>query len=47
MKRSKGEVQGKARDALVVRFDAQQLTSYAGLILFQRLFVVLGLKERL
>ena len=47
MKRSKGEVQGKARDALMVRFDAQQLTSYSGLILFQRLFAALCLKERL
>ena len=38
MKRSKGEVYGKARDALDVRFEAQHLTSFSGLIIFQRLF---------
>ena len=47
MKRSKGEVHGKARDALDVRFEAQQLTSFSGLIIFQRLFSRFGLKERL
>ena len=47
MKRSKGEVRGKARDAVQVRFEAQQLTSFSGLIIFQRLFAKLGLKERL
>lgn len=47
MKRSKTEVHGKARDALDVRFEAQQLTSFSGLVIFQRLFAKLGLKERL
>ena len=47
MKRSKDEVHGKARDALDVRFEAQHLTSFSGLIIFQRLFAKLGLKERL
>lgn len=47
MKRSKSEVYGKARDALTVRFEAQQLTSFSGLIIFQRLFAKLCLKERL
>ena len=47
MKRSKGEVYGKARDALDVRFEAQHLTSFSGLIIFQRLFAKLGLKGRL
>lgn len=47
MKRSKGEVHGKATDVLDVRFEAQQLTSFSGLIIFQRLFARLGLKERL
>lgn len=47
MKRSKGDVHGKARDALDVRFEEQQLTSFSGLIIFQRLFTKLGLKERL
>ena len=35
MKHSKAEVRGKARPALEVRFEPQQLTSYSGLILFQ------------
>ena len=47
MKRSKSEVHGKARDALDVRFERQHLTSFSGLIIFQRLFTKLGLKERL
>ncbi len=47
MKRSKDEVHGKARDGLQVRFEAQQLTSFSGLIIFHRLFAKLGLKERL
>lgn len=47
MKRSKSEVHGKARDGLDVRFEAQLLTSFSGLIIFQRLFAKLGLKERL
>ena len=47
MKRSKCEVHGKARDALDVRFEAQQLTAFSGLIIFQRLFAKLGLKEQL
>ena len=44
MKRSKDEVHGKTRDALDVRFEAQHLTSFSGLNLFQRLFAKLGLK---
>jgi len=32
---------------LDVRFEAQQLTSFSGLVIFQRLFAKLGLKERL
>ena len=47
MKRSKIEVHGKARDTLDVRFEAQQLTSFSGLIIYQRFFAKLGLKERL
>ncbi len=38
---------GKARDALDVRFEAQHLTSFSRLVIFQRLFAKLGLKERL
>lgn len=47
MKRSRAAVRGKARDALEVRFEAQDLTSFSGLIIFQRLFAKLGFKERL
>lgn len=37
MKR-RAEVQVEARDALNVRFEAQNLTSFSGLTIFQRLF---------
>ena len=47
MKHSKADVRGKARPALEVRFEAQNLTSYSGLILFQHFFSLIGLKERL
>lgn len=47
MKRSRTAVRGKARDTLQVRFEAQDLTSFSGLIIFQRLFGKLGFKERL
>jgi len=47
VKRSRAAVRGKARDTLDVRFEAQDLTSFSGLIIFQRLFAKLKLKERL
>ena len=47
MKHSKAEVRGKARPALEVRFEAQNLTSYSGLILFQHFFSLIGIKTRL
>lgn len=47
MKHSKADVRGKARPALEVRFEPQQLTSYSGLILFQYFFSLIGIKERL
>jgi len=47
VKHSKAAVRGKARPALEVRFEAQNLTSYSGLILFQHFFSLIGLKERL
>lgn len=47
MKRSRTEVMGKARDALSIRFESQDLTSFSGLIIFQRLFAQLDLKARL
>ena len=37
----------QANRALEIRFEAQRLTSHAGLVVFQRLFARLGLKERL
>ena len=47
MNRIRKEVSGKTRSGLVVRFEDQSLTSHAGLVVFQRLFSRLGLKERL
>ena len=47
MKHSKTDVRGKARPSLDVRFEAQNLTSYSGLILFQHFFSLIGIKERL
>jgi len=47
MKRSRADVVGKARTAISLRFEQQELTSFAGLILFQRLFAHLDLKARL
>jgi hypothetical protein len=44
---SKTNVRGKAKPALDVRFEAQNLTSYSGLILFQHFFSVVGIKDRL
>jgi hypothetical protein len=46
MKHSKTAVLGKATTALKLRFEAQALTSYSGLILFQHFFAQMGLKER-
>ena len=36
MKLSRHDVHGKAIDSLVMRFEAQHLTSFSGLIIFQR-----------
>ncbi len=47
VKPSKAEVRGKARTALAVRFEAQHLTSYSGLILLQQFFSLSGIKDRL
>ena len=47
MKHSKAAVRGKARPALDVRFEPQNLTSYSGLILFQHFFSLIGIKQRL
>lgn len=47
MKISKSEVHWKARALPEIRFEDQQLTSFAGLIVFQPLFERLHLKHRL
>lgn len=47
MKISKAAVHSKARALPEIRFEDQQLTSFAGLIAFQPLFRRLNLKERL
>lgn len=47
MKISKSEVHWKARALPEIRFEDQQLTSFAGLIVFQPLFERLALKRRL
>ena len=47
MKHSRANVCGKARLGLDIRFEAQNLTSYSGLIVFQHFFSLIGIKERL
>ena len=47
MKHSRADVRGKARPGLDIRFEPQNLTSYSGLIVFQHLFSLLGVRERL
>ena len=47
MKHSKSEVHWKARALPEVRFEDQQMTSFAGLVVFQPLFERLELKSRL
>ena len=40
-------MQGKASRPLTLQFDPQPLTAFSGLILFQHLFALLSLKEKL
>ncbi len=47
MKCSRAEVRGKARAIAELRFEEQTLTSFAGLVIFQKFFLQLGLKKRL
>jgi len=47
MKHSKAEVHWKSRALPEIRFEDQQLTSFAGLVVFKPLFERLGLKGRL
>lgn len=46
MKRSRKEVASKASEIPNLRFEDQRLTSFAGLVVFQRLFQVLQLRQR-
>ncbi len=47
MKYSKSQVRGKVGVLPVLRFEKQILTSFSGLVIFQKLFACLGLKGRL
>lgn len=47
MKCSKSEVILKSQQLPDLRFEDQQLTSFSGLILFQQLFAIIGLREKL
>jgi len=47
MKCSKAETIHKTQQLPALRFEDQQLTSFSGLILFQQLFTLVGLRERL
>lgn len=47
MKRSRKEVASKASEIPNLRFEDGRLTSFAGLVVFQRLFQVLQLRQRL
>lgn len=47
MKSSRSEIRRKTHALPILRFEDQQLTSFSGLVIFQRTFEHLGLKERL
>ncbi len=47
MKCSKADTIHKSQHLPALRFEDQQLTSFAGLILFQQLFAIVSLRERL
>jgi len=47
MKHSKSRIHSKVHKVLIPRFEDQQLTSYAGLVIFQALFKCLDLRNRL
>lgn len=47
MKLRRSEVRCQARSIPQLRFENQSLTSFAGLVLFQQFFAVIGLKARL
>ena len=45
MKSSKSAIRGKTHALPTLRFEDQQLTSFSGLVIFQRLFEHLQLKN--
>ena len=47
MKSSKSAIRRKTHALPTLRFEDQQLTSFSGLVIFQRLFEHLQLKKRL
>jgi hypothetical protein len=47
MKRSRNDTHRKLHALPILRFEDQRLTSFAGLVLFQKLFALLGLRDRL
>ena len=47
MKRSRSQVHCKDHKIPELKFEDQSLTSFSGLVVFQKLFQVLGLKDRL
>ena len=47
MKRSRKDVRGKAVVVPEVKFECQSLTSFSGLVIWQRFFTMIGLKRRL
>ena len=47
MKRTRNEVLGKGSRPLTLQFDPQPLTAFSGLILFQHLFALVRLKDKL
>lgn len=46
MKRSKKDVASKVTEIPVLRFEDERLTSFSGLVVFQRLFQVLDIRKR-
>ena len=47
MKHSRSDIHRKTHKIPTIRFEDQSLTSFSGLVLFQRLFAQLNIKERL
>jgi len=47
MKSSRSEIQGKFHAFPALRFEEQRLSSYSGLIIFQKLFEILNIRRRL